>query len=159
MAASGRRGGSVMTISTRPFRETDRPTWDVLWQRYLDFYETSQTQELKDLVWARLLDPAEPMHGLVAEADGRILGLVHYVFHRATWTATDYCYLEDLFTTPEARGQGAGRALIEAVYAAARAHGATRVYWLTHESNAQARLLYDQVADNAGFIQYRKVID
>jgi GNAT superfamily N-acetyltransferase len=85
-----------------------------------------------------------------------LIGFVHCVFHRGTWAINDFCYLEDLFVAPSARGQGVGRALIEAVYARADAKKCARVYWLTHESNATARKLYDQLAENRGFIQYRR---
>ena len=113
--------------------------------------------DVTDMTWARLHDLAEPMHGLGAFVDGRLLGIVHYIFHRSTWTTGDYCYLQDLFTAEDARGQGLGRALIEGVYERAGAAGASRVYWLTHESNTPARALYDRVADRSGFIQYRKL--
>ena len=92
---------------------------------------------------------------LVAEDNGSLVGLVHYIFHRNTWMVGDVCYLEDLFTAPHARGQGVGRALIEAVYDKARQAGSSRVYWMTQESNAQAMLLYDKVANKPGFLQYR----
>jgi len=151
-------GEAYMQIRTRPVAAHDEASWRALWAGYLAFYQTDLPPDVTDLTWRRLLDAAEPVHCLVAEADGAIWGIVNYVFHRATWTASSYCYLEDLFTAPEARGRGVGRALIEAVYAAAQAAGATRVYWLTHESNATARQLYDAVAENAGFIQYRKTI-
>jgi GNAT superfamily N-acetyltransferase len=98
------------------------------------------------------------VHAFVAENGGRIVGIVHYIFHRSTWTDGPYCYLQDLFTVEEARGLGVGRALIEAVYTAAREEGAARVYWLTHETNTVAMQLYDKIADKSGFVQYRKTL-
>jgi GNAT superfamily N-acetyltransferase len=150
-----------MTTTTpliRPVGPGDRTQWEDLWQGYLAFYQASVAPEVTEGTWARLLDPAEPMHGLVAERDGAIHGLVHYLYHRSTWTAGDYCYLQDLFTVEEARGTGIGRRLIEAVYERAAAAGASRVYWLTHETNETARALYEKVATRTGFIQYRKLI-
>jgi GNAT superfamily N-acetyltransferase len=107
------------------------------------------------MTWSRFFDGYEPMHALVAEADGGLIGIVHYLFHRNTSMIGPTCYLQDLFTAPAARGRGVGRALIEAVYAAARAAGAGRVYWMTHETNRTAMRLYDQVAERSGFVQYR----
>lgn len=147
-----------MPVLTRSAVPGDEARWRALWAGYLAFYETDMEPGLTSLVWGRLLDPDEPMFCIVAEIDGEVAGIVNYVLHRATWTASWYCYLEDLFTDPAARGQGVGRALIEAVYEAAQDAGATRVYWLTHESNGTARKLYDAVAQNAGFIQYRKSV-
>ncbi len=135
----------------------DRAQWQSLWAGYLAFYESTLAPEVTDTTWARLLDPSEPMFCLVAEGDdGALLGIVHCVLHRGTWAIGDFCYLEDLFVSPDARGLGIGRALIEAVYGRADALGCARVYWLTHESNSTARKLYDQVAKNRGFIQYRR---
>lgn len=144
-------------MEIRPLRAEDRAAWEPLWAGYLAFYGASVAPETTHTTWARLMDPAEPMHVLGAWADGTLVGIVHYIFHRSTWTVGDYCYLQDLFTAEAARGQGAGRALIEAVYARARDAGAGRVYWLTQEGNATARALYDTLADRPGFIQYRKV--
>lgn len=145
-------------IDIRSLRPDERPAWEPLWDGYLAFYKTSAKPAVTDATWGRLHDPAEPIHGLGAYLDNRLVGIVHFIFHRSTWTIGDYCYLQDLFTAEEARGRGAGRALIEAVYTRAREAGASRVYWLTHESNAPARKLYDAVADQPGFIQYRKLL-
>jgi GNAT superfamily N-acetyltransferase len=141
----------------RPIGRDERVNWEALWQGYLQFYEASQTPDATDAAWLRLHDPAEPMHGLGAYANGKLLGIVHYLFHRSFWTVGNYCYLQDLFVLPEARGKGIGRALIEAVYDRARVAGASRVYWLTQEGNATARALYDKLAERSGFIQYRRI--
>lgn len=133
----------------------DRETWLELWQGYQRFYETHIADEVTALTWSRLLTSDGPVRGLGAEADGRLVGIAHYLFHPSSWTRGDYCYLQDLFVTDEARGRGAARALIEAVAEAARAAGAARTYWLTHESNDRARALYDRIAARTGFIQYR----
>jgi GNAT superfamily N-acetyltransferase len=109
------------------------------------------------VTWARLHDPAEPMEALGAYMDGRLRGIAHYLFHRSCWTIGNYCYLQDLFVAETARHLGLGRALIAAVEERARRAGASRLYWLTHESNAGARALYDQLAERSGFIQYRKL--
>jgi GNAT superfamily N-acetyltransferase len=145
-------------VEIRALRREDRAAWAELWRLYLEFYETSVASEVTETTWRRIHDAREPVHGLAAVVSDRLVGIVHYVFHRSTWTAGDYCYLQDLFTAQDLRGRGIGRALIEAVYERARAAGASRVYWLTHETNAQARALYDTVAERSGFIQYRKVL-
>lgn len=147
-----------MAFTVRDLRNDDRPGWEHLWAGYLDFYHAKMEPVTIEVTWSRLLDPAEPMWCLVAEdADSHeLIGLVHCVIHRGTWSIGNFCYLEDLFTAPAARGTGVGRALIEAVYARADELGCARVYWLTHETNTTARKLYDQVAENRGFIQYRR---
>jgi GNAT superfamily N-acetyltransferase len=144
-------------ITIRPLLRTDRAQWEPLWQGYLAFYKTSVPDDVTELTFARFFDEAEPMHALVAERDGKVVGIVHYIFHRSTWTKGPYCYLQDLFTREDARGGGVGRKLIEAVYERAKEQGASRVYWLTQEDNATARALYDNLADRPGFIQYRKL--
>jgi GNAT superfamily N-acetyltransferase len=145
-----------MTLHIRDLAAADRAQWDRLWAAYLVFYKSALAPAVTDLTFKRLLDPAEPMFALVAEDAGEVIGLVHCVLHRATWSAGDFCYLEDLFVAQEARSQGAGRALIQAVYARADQLKCARVYWLTHETNATARRLYDSMARNLGFIQYRR---
>ena len=145
-------------VEIRPVEQNERADWEPLWREYLAFYKATLSPGQNDLAWARLHDPAEPMHVLGAYVDGKLQGIVHYLFHRSTWTAGNYCYLQDLFVAEGGRNHGLGRALIEAVYERARMAGASRVYWLTHETNEVARALYDKVAERSGFIQYRKML-
>ena len=149
---------NAMSIVIRPVGASERAAWEPLWKGYLDFYQATLSRETYDTTWARLQDPNEPMFALGAYVDGRLSGIVHYLYHRSCWTIGDYCYLQDLFVAPPSRKLGLGRALIEAVYQAAKDAGASRVHWLTHETNATARALYDTLADRPGFIQYRKIL-
>ena len=144
-------------VSIRPVREDERAAWEPLWQDYLTFYKTKLPPENTDVAWKRFHDPDEPMFLLGAYVDGKLTGIVHYIFHRSTWTPGNYCYLQDLFTAQAARGKGVGRALIKGVYGEARLAGSSRVYWQTHETNVTARKLYDQIAERSGFIVYRKL--
>ena len=149
-----------MTLIIRPVAPRDFAAWLPLWQGYNAFYgragKMALAPAITEMTWSRFLDPDEPVHALVAEVDDRLLGLTHFLFHRSTTLIGTACYLQDLFTLPEARGKGVGRALIEGVCAAARAAGAGRVYWHTHTANAPGRLLYDKMAKHAGFIVYAK---
>jgi GNAT superfamily N-acetyltransferase len=147
-------------LLVRPIRREDQAAWRPLWDGYNAFYgrsgETALDERITALTWERFFDAAEPVHAFVAEADGQVVGLVHYLFHRSTTRLTDVCYLQDLFTDPARRGRGIGRALIEAVAAAAREAGSSRLYWQTHTTNAAGRALYDQVAEHRGFIAYTR---
>jgi GNAT superfamily N-acetyltransferase len=145
-------------IVIRPVGKQERAAWEPLWNGYLAFYKAKLAPDASDVTWQRFHDPEEQMFLLGAYVDGKLTGIVQYLFHRSTWTPESYCYLQDLFVAEEARGLGLGRALIEAVYDKARTAGANRVHWLTHTTNAKARTLYDQVAENLGFIQYRKIL-
>ena len=147
----------MSSIAIKPVGANERAAWAPLWQDYLAFYKAKVPDAATDTAWRRLHDPNEPMYVLGAYVDGRLVGIVHYLFHRSMWTIANYCYLQDLFVAEEARGHGLGRALIEAVYAEAQKAGASRVYWLTQEDNATARVLYDKLAERSGFIQYRKI--
>jgi GNAT superfamily N-acetyltransferase len=142
----------------RGVSQNDYEGWRSLWDGYNAFYgrsgATALPEEITRQTWSRFFDIHEPVDALVAEDQGRIVGLVHTVTHRSTTRLTDVCYLQDLFTVPEARGQGVARALIAAVCQQALAQGCNRVYWQTHETNQTARRLYDQVAENKGFIIY-----
>jgi GNAT superfamily N-acetyltransferase len=133
----------------------DREQWGPLWRAYLDFYRAPESEEVANATWARIFDPLEPVHALVAERDGRLIGFSPYLFQRSTWLLNPQCYLQDLYVAEASRGRGVGRALIAAVSGAAKEAGAARVFWNTHETNAVARRLYDAVAERTGFIQYR----
>ncbi|HAT29725.1 MAG TPA: GNAT family N-acetyltransferase [Janthinobacterium sp.] len=146
----------------RPVRAADFAAWSVLWDGYNAFYgragETALAPDITALTWSRFFDGDEPVHALVAECDGVVSGLAHYIFHRNTIMAGPICYMQDLFTLETARGKGIGRALIEAVSLRAREAGANRLYWNTHESNSTAMKLYDTLAVRPGFLVYRKAL-
>jgi GNAT superfamily N-acetyltransferase len=146
----------------RPIRREDFAEWLPLWEGYNAFYgragATALDPAITAMTWSRFFDAYEPVHALVAEREGELLGLTHYLYHRSTTAIGPNCYLQDLFTTPEARGQGVGRALIEGVVERAREAGAARVYWQTHETNAAGRLLYDKVAQHLGFLVYTRAL-
>jgi GNAT superfamily N-acetyltransferase len=148
------------SVLVRPIQRGDFAAWKPLWDGYNAFYGRSDATALPAQVtqatWDRFFDSAEPVFALVAEANGKLVGFTHYLFHRTTTRIELTCYLEDLFTSPPERGRGIGRALIEEVYKQATRAGATGVYWQTHASNAAGRLLYDKVATHAGFVVYSK---
>lgn len=144
-----------MTSITAITRD-DHAEWLALWHGYLEFYEATLDEATSATTFARLIDPKSGIHGAVARGeDGAAIGIVHWLTHPATWTTTDYCYLEDLFVAPTVRGGGVGTALIGHVRAWADAKGSAKVYWLTAESNSTARALYDRVATRSGLIQYQ----
>lgn len=147
----------MMTLNIRPVRARDEAEWRALWTGYLEFYETSVPEEVYQTTFNRLLgDDPQDFHGLVAEMNGKLIGLTHYVFHRHCWRIDNVVYLQDLFVSKEARGTGAGRALIEAVYAAADEAGCPSVYWTTQDFNATARQLYDRIGQLTPFIKYTR---
>ena len=149
-------------ILIRPVARDDYDQWLPLWDGYNAFYgragATALAPEITRMTWARFFDAYEPVHGLVAEHDGQLLGLAHYLFHRNTISIAPTCYMQDLFTREAARGKGVGRALIGEVYEQARLAGAPRVYWHTHETNRTAMQLYDKMAEHSGFVVYRKML-
>jgi GNAT superfamily N-acetyltransferase len=147
-------------VIIRSVVRTDFERWISLWRGYNAFYGrigvTALPEEVTRATWARFFDAYEPVHALIAERDGAIFGLAHYLFHRSTTLIEPICYLQDLYTVEAARGKGIGRALIAAVYERAKIAESPRVYWQTHETNETAIKLYNSVADRSGFIVFRK---
>lgn len=153
-----------MTVRIRDLRAEDRTQWARLWAGYQAFYLTAIPEATSAAVFARFLDPASPTCALVAvdvsaaeDAQAPVIGIAHFIYHESCWTAGPYCYLQDLFVEPLRRAGGVGRALIEGVYERAQARGASRVHWLTQETNRDAMKLYDRIAEKSGFVQYRKI--
>jgi GNAT superfamily N-acetyltransferase len=149
-------------LQIRAITHEDFDAWLPLWDAYNAFYgrsgETALPREITHITWNRFFDGYEPMHACVAERGGHLVGIVHFLYHRHTTMAGPICYLQDLYTLDSERGKGVGRALIKAVYVRAKADGAERVYWQTHETNHTAMQLYDKVADKSGFVIYRKAL-
>jgi GNAT superfamily N-acetyltransferase len=143
-----------MNWTIRPVRAGDYDQWLPLWQGYQAFYKINLGEAVTASNWARMLNAREPVEGLVAERDGLLGGLAHFLFHRSTWSVADRCYLNDLFVAPDLRRQGIAEALIREVHSRAKAGGCAQVYWLTHETNADGRRLYDRIAKHAGLLQY-----
>lgn len=149
-------------VTIRAAVNGDFAQWQPLWDGYNAFYgragATALSADVTRMTWSRFFDAYEPVHAMVAEASGRLIGLAHFLYHRSTTQIAPSCYLQDLFTAEEARGKGVGRALINVVYQRAVAAGSPRVYWHTHETNHVAMQLYDKVAEKSGFVVYRKAL-
>lgn len=152
----------TLNLTIRPVEPRDFDQWLPLWDGYNAFYRrsgpTALAPEITQMTWTRFFDAYEPVHALVAESDGQLLGITHYIYHRTTISIGPICYLQDLFTVESARGKGVARGLINEVYARAKLAGAFRVYWQTLESNQTAMQLYDKVAEKSGFLVYRMPI-
>lgn len=149
---------SQISLHIRTIREEDHNQWLPLWEGYQSFYQANIPPETTTLTWQRFLDPQEPMFAALAFEGEQAIGMVHFIYHRSCWTSGDYCYLQDLFVSPDKRGGGTGRQLIEFVYQTAQQDGCSRVHWLTHETNQDAMKLYDRIANRSGFVQYRKLL-
>lgn len=140
-------------ISIGKLAPSDREVWETLFRAYTDFYQRVEPQEMYDRAWSEF-QADKRLHAFGARLDGRLVGMTHFLVHPST-SGPDVCYLQDLFTAPDARGKGVARALIAAVADWASAYGCGRVYWHTQASNTTARRLYDQLAENRGFIRYQ----
>jgi GNAT superfamily N-acetyltransferase len=149
---------NMSQIEIRQVTADDHAAWLPLWQAYLRFYNTELPEAVTQSTWQRLLDPDEPTHSALAWASGEAVGMVNFIYHRSNWSIENACYLQDLLVTPQMRGTGVGRKLIEYVYATAKEDGCCKVHWLTHETNATAIQLYERIAERPGFIQFRKAI-
>lgn len=153
---------ALLPVTVRPVQPDDFEAWLPLWAGYNKFYgrfgATALSGDITAMTWSRFFDVYEPVHALVAESGGELVGLTHYLYHRSTTRIAPVCYLQDLFTAGSVRGRGVGKALIEAVYEQAKGAGCDRVYWQTHETNTTAMRLYDQVADKTGFVVYAKAL-
>jgi len=145
-------------VQIKPATAADHDQWLPLWQAYLTFYNTDLPAEVRESTWQRFLDPAEPTQLAIAWQGDTAVGIVQFIYHRSNWSIGNSCYLQDLFVSPDIRGTGAGRLLIEHVYATARANHCAKVHWLTHETNATAIQLYERIAERPGFIQFRKAL-
>lgn len=145
-------------LTIRPARPEDERAWRELWQGFLDYYAMDLPDEVTNSTWNRLMDPASPLKARIAERDAAVVGFALYQHHPSSWVAGDDCYLEDLFVSPQARGQGAGKALIEDLIVLARSRGWHRLYWNTDRGNQAARALYDQFTTDDGHVRYRLVL-
>ncbi|MFK3723817.1 GNAT family N-acetyltransferase [Pseudomonas monteilii] len=145
-------------LTLRPVTEADHAAWLALWNAYLTFYETALPDDVSAVTWQRFLDPAEPTHAALAWIEGEAVGLVQWIYHRSNWSIANACYLQDLYVAHTQRGLGIGRRLIAHVGDAVRAAGCAKVHWLTHETNATAIALYQRVAEQPGFIQFRQML-
>lgn len=146
---------NMNAVTIESAEQKDYASWLPLWINYQTFYRTIISDEVTKLTWERFFTPSEPVYCAVAKYDGKIVGLVHYLFHRSTWAESNYCYLEDLFVSEDVRGQHIGKQLIEYAQQQAKKHHASRLYWHTHETNLRGQRLYDWVAKKSGMIEYR----
>jgi GNAT superfamily N-acetyltransferase len=145
-------------VTVRAVQPGDFEPWLALWLAYQDFYQVTFDDQVTRTTFQRFLDPGEPLVAAIALQAGQVVGLVHAVVHRSTWATADFCYLEDLYVAPSARGAGAGKALIEWVQAFARQQQCARLYWHTHQTNERAQMLYNRLAENAGSLEYRMAL-
>lgn len=141
-------------LVVRPIAATDREQWSRLYRGYRDFYAKPHRDEALDTVWGWLLDPQHETRGLIAESEDDLVGLAHYRSFARPLDASRGLFLDDLFTSPGARGTGVGTALLARLAEIAALDGASIVRWITAETNETARRLYDQVATRTAWVTY-----
>ena len=145
-----------MSINIRPITAADKDRWLELFKEYIVFYKSKVSDDQLELTWQRIHSDFN-INGLLAEKDGEVVGLAHYIFRPSTWAEKDFCYLEDLFVDPSVRSQGVGRGLIDELHKIAIERGSKRLYWTTAPDNETARKLYDKVAITDR-VQYKIII-
>ncbi|MDF2867897.1 MAG: family N-acetyltransferase [Gammaproteobacteria bacterium] len=145
----------TLTVSVNPVQESEYQQWLPYWKNYQAFYKINLSEDITQTTWQRFLDEQEPVYCAVAKEGDKILGFVHYLYHRSTWAKNNFCYLEDLYVSPEARGKHVGKQLIEYVKQQAKMQQCARLYWHTQEINITAQKLYDWIAEKPGVIEYR----
>ncbi|WP_273838914.1 GNAT family N-acetyltransferase [Providencia rettgeri] len=146
---------AILPVTVEFVASEHYPEWLVYWLEYQKFYQVELSEDVTLKAWERFFDDNEPMHCAVALEDGKVVGFVNYLFHRSTWAKNDFCYLEDLYVTPEMRGRHVGKQLIEFVQAQAQDKQCSRLYWHTQETNLRGQKLYNWVAEKPGVIEYR----
>ena len=144
-----------MATKIRRIEARDEARWRVLWEGYCRFYERKLSAAVTRYTWKRIMDPASPVHAIVAERPREgVIGMANYIIHENTWTLTPVCYLEDLFVDPRKRAAGVGEALIDWLLRETKRRNWSRLYWNTRENNYRARGLYDKYTPHSGFIRY-----
>jgi GNAT superfamily N-acetyltransferase len=144
----------MASVNIRKVEPADEPRWRALWDDYNRFYEREPREPITRHLWARLFNPASPVYAIVAECDGKVVGLAHYLIQESTSKLTPVCYLQDLFVDPAERGSGIGLLLIDWLLAEVHTQGWSRLYWHTKENNYRARALYDSYTPRSAFVHY-----
>jgi ribosomal protein S18 acetylase RimI-like enzyme len=143
-----------MAVTVRRIEPRDQPRWRELWDAYTRCYEREPGDDLARHAWTRIMDPACPVHAIVAKRDGQVIGIANYLLHENVSALTPTCYLQDLFVDPADRGAGTGKALIDWLVDEMAAQGWSSLYWHTRETNYRARGLYDKYTPHSGFLRY-----
>lgn len=137
-----------MPLKIRPLQSDDFPDWLPLWDG------NNQGERKTDVTtetWARLSDSEFPVHGLCAEIDGEMVGLIHYVLHYTTGSIAPICYMQDVYVDPKHRQKGIARAMVKALSKIAAQEKWGRMYWLAEAKNEAAQKLYRDIGVKLDF--------